>query len=72
MAYKVAIDSSNSSENKNGIVEKDFTFTIAKYINERLNNIGIENFLVDETSIQIIISFFLRNFNWVFLLILQK
>lgn len=50
MAYKVAIDSSNSSENKNGIVEKDFTFTIAKYINERLNNIGIENFLVDENN----------------------
>lgn len=50
MAYKVAIDSSNNSENKNGIVEKDFTFTIAKYINERLNNIGIENFLVDENN----------------------
>lgn len=50
MAYKVAIDSSNISENKNGIVEKDFTFTIAKYINERLNNIGIENFLVDENN----------------------
>lgn len=50
MAYKVAIDSSNSSENKNGIVEKDFTFTIAKYINERLKNIGIENFLVDENN----------------------
>ena len=50
MAYKVAIDSSNSSENKNGIVEKDLTFTIAKYINERLNNIGIENFLVDENN----------------------
>ena len=50
MAYKVAIDSANSSENKNGIVEKDFTFTIAKYINERLNNIGIENFLVDENN----------------------
>lgn len=50
MAYKVVIDSSNSSENKNGIVEKDFTFTIAKYINERLNNIGIENFLVDENN----------------------
>lgn len=50
MAYKVAIDSSNSSENKNGIVEKDFTFTITKYINERLNNIGIENFLVDENN----------------------
>lgn len=50
MAYKVAIDSFNSSENKNGIVEKDFTFTIAKYINERLNNIGIENFLVDENN----------------------
>ena len=50
MAYKVAIDSSNSSENKNGIVEKDFTFTISKYINERLNNIGIENFLVDENN----------------------
>lgn len=50
MAYKVAIDSSNSSENKNGILEKNFTFTIAKYINERLNNIGIENFLVDENN----------------------
>lgn len=50
MAYKVAIDSSNSSENKNGIVEKNFTFTIAKYINERLNNIGIENFLIDENN----------------------
>lgn len=50
MAYKVAIDSSSSSENKNEIVEKDFTFTISKYINERLNNLGIENFLVDENN----------------------
>lgn len=50
MAYKVAITSSNSNKNENGIVEKDFTYMISKYINERLKSLGIESFLVDENN----------------------
>lgn len=56
MAYKVAIDSAAGGENNgatgNGLIEKDFTLLVSKYINERLNALGIENFLVrsnDET-----------------------
>lgn len=56
MAYKVAIDANaggiNSGNTANGIVEKDYTLLISKYISDRLNEFGIENFLVrdeDET-----------------------
>ena len=46
MAYKVAVDASNNNFSSNGITENDYTFDIAKYINDRLNNLGIESFLV--------------------------
>lgn len=56
MAYKVAIDAAKGGTDAgatgNGLVEKDYTLLISKYINERLNKLGIENFLVrkgDET-----------------------
>lgn len=49
MAYKVAIDSSYGVSG-NGIIEKDYTLLISKYINDRLNNLGIENFLVREND----------------------
>lgn len=54
MAYKVAIDASkggtNSGATGNGLVEKDYTLLISKYINERLNELGIENFLIRDTD----------------------
>lgn len=50
MAYKVAIDSAGGGTNSgaigNGITEKDYTLSISKYINDRLNTLEIENFLV--------------------------
>ena len=56
MAYKVAIDANaggiNSGNTANGIIEKDYTLLISKYISDRLNEFCIENFLVrdeDET-----------------------
>ena len=56
MAYKVAIDAAaggiDSGASKNGLVEKDYTLLVSKYISDRLNTLGIENFLVrnsDET-----------------------
>lgn len=56
MAYKVAIDAAaggtNNGAEGNGLIEKDYTLLISKYINDRLNSLGIENFLVrsgDET-----------------------
>ncbi len=56
MAYKVAIDAAaggtNDGATGNGLVEKDYTLLISKYISDRLNSLGIENFLVrssDET-----------------------
>lgn len=56
MAYKVAIDAAfggtDSGASSNDLIEKDFSLSISKYISNRLNNLGIENFLVrnsDET-----------------------
>ena len=56
MAYKVAIDAAaggiNNGASGNGLVEKDYTLLVSKYISDRLNTLGIENFLVrnsDET-----------------------
>lgn len=50
MAYKVAIDAAaggiDSGASKNGLVEKDYTLLVSKYISDRLNSLGIENFLV--------------------------
>ena len=57
MAYKVAIDSNgggeNLSNNINGIIEKDYTLLISKYISDRLTNLGIENFLVRDSDISL-------------------
>lgn len=56
MAYKVAIDAAaggtDNGATGNGLVEKDYTLLVSKYISNRLNTLGIENFLVrnsDET-----------------------
>lgn len=56
MAYKVAIDAAaggtDNGASGNGLVEKDYTLLVSKYISDRLNTLGIENFLVrnsDET-----------------------
>lgn len=46
MAYKVAIDSSNNKSN-NG---NDYVFMISNYISNRLNTLGIENFLVKNNN----------------------
>lgn len=50
MAYKVAIDAAaggiDSGASKNGLVEKDYTLLVSKYISDRLNSLGNENFLV--------------------------
>lgn len=46
MAYKVAVDASNNNFSSNGITENNYTFEVSKYINDRLNNLGIESFLV--------------------------
>ena len=53
MAYKVAIDAAGGGsygKNANGIVEKDYNLSISKYISNRLNDIGIENFLVRDSD----------------------
>ena len=54
MAYKVAIDARyggiNSGTTSNGITEKDYNLEISKYINERLNKLGIESFLVRDSD----------------------
>ncbi len=54
MAYKVAIDAaaggSDSGATGNGIIEKDYTLSISKYISERLNDLGIENFLIRDSD----------------------
>lgn len=50
MAYKVAIDAAAGGNDNgivaNGLTEKDYTLLISKYISNRLNALGIENFLV--------------------------
>ena len=54
MAYKVAIDAaaggSDNGATGNGIIEKDYTLLISKYISERLNDLGIENFLIRDSD----------------------
>ena len=55
MAYKVAIDANaggtNNGNSANDIIEKDYTLLISKYISERLNDLGIENFLVRDSDV---------------------
>ena len=34
----------------NGIIEKDFNLMISKYINDRLNNLGIDTFLTRDSD----------------------
>ena len=53
MSYKVAIDAAGGGsygKNANGIVEKDYNLSISKYISNRLNDMGIENFLVRDSD----------------------
>ena len=54
MAKKVVIDAghggSDSGTVNNGIVEKDYTLKISKYIADRLTDLGIENSLVRTTD----------------------
>ena len=45
MAYKVAIDASNTNNNK------DYNLLISRYIKDRLDELGIENFLVRDDNI---------------------
>ena len=55
MAYKVAIDSNaggtNNGVSSNGIIEKEYTLLISKYISDRLNTLGIDNFLIRDDDI---------------------
>ena len=50
MAYKIAIDASSGGNvngvTSNNIIEKDYTLKISNYISDRLNTLGLENFLV--------------------------
>lgn len=50
MNYKIAVDARGGGSNLgnvgNGIVEKEYTLLIAEYINNRLNEIGLESTLV--------------------------
>ena len=54
MAYQVAIDARyggiNSGTTSNGITEKDYNLEISRYINNRLNELGIESFLVRDSD----------------------
>jgi len=56
MSKKVVIDAGHGGDDPgtiaNGIIEKDYTLKISKYISERLNQLGIDNMLTrdrDET-----------------------
>ena len=57
MAYKVAIDANaggiDTGVSTNGIIEKDYTLLISKYINNRLKDFGIDSFLIrdDDTTL---------------------
>ena len=46
-AYRGGGDSGNSG---NGIVEKDYNLMISKYISDRLNSLGINNYLTRDTD----------------------
>ncbi len=52
---KVVIDPGHGGEDPgtsaNGIVEKDYTLMISKYMADRLNDLGIENALTRESDI---------------------
>lgn len=54
MAYKVVIDAaaggSDNGATGNGIIEKEYTLEVSKYINNRLNELGIESFLVRDND----------------------
>jgi len=54
MAKKVVIDPGHGGEDPgasaNGIVEKDYTLKISKYMADRLNDLGIENALTRDSD----------------------
>lgn len=54
MAYKVAINAEEGGNSSgsigNGITEKDYNLLISKYINNRLTELGIDNFLVRDSD----------------------
>lgn len=54
IAKKVVIDAGHGGEDPgtsaNGIVEKDLTLKISKYIQNRLNELGIENSMTRTTD----------------------
>ncbi len=55
MAKKVVIDAGHGGidggASANGILEKDYTLMISKYMAKRLNELGIENALTRESDI---------------------
>jgi len=54
MSKKVVIDAGHGGDDGgaagNGIIEKELTLEIAKYIHERLDELGIENTMVRTTD----------------------
>lgn len=55
MAKKVVIDPGHGGEDPgtsaNGIVEKDYTLKISKYMAQRLNDLGIQNTLTRDSDV---------------------
>ena len=55
MNYKVIIDSGHGGDDpgavNNNYNEKDYNLKISKYINKRLNDLGVENVLVRDDDI---------------------
>ncbi len=57
MAYKVALDAARGGldigSTNNGIIEKDYNLNISKYIKDRLDDFGIDNFLVRDDDVNL-------------------
>ena len=54
MAYKIVVDASKGGSNNgvvaNGITEKDYTLSISRYINDRLNSFNIDSSLIRDND----------------------